>query len=80
MELRKSASKAFLVSASILVASMLIVTVGTLLTGGLEGKDIFAAPLIGFYVAIVGFVLAFPVALVFFLYRSRQNGRVENES
>ena len=79
MELKKSASKAFLVSGGILVASMFIVTIISLFTGELEGKDLFAAPLLGFYIALGAFVLAFPIVFLFFLFRSRGKGGAENE-
>lgn len=79
MHLKASISKAFLVSGSVLVAGMIIVTLGAIIVGGFEGKDLFAAPLLGFCISLGGFILVFPMALVFFLVRSRNSGGAGDE-
>tara|TARA_R110002167_G_scaffold366362_1_gene595160 strand:+ start:73 stop:339 length:267 start_codon:yes stop_codon:yes gene_type:complete len=67
LNLKVVASKAFIAGGSLVLASMVLTTIYTLFTQNLEGVDYFAAPLIGFYVAIPLFIVLFPVLFLVIL-------------
>ena len=69
--IKKAASRAFIICGGFLLLAMVASTIYAVINGGLEGKNIFAAPLIGFYVGIYYFIFVFPAAffgLVIYAY------------
>ncbi|MBL4826138.1 MAG: hypothetical protein JKY66_00225 [Spongiibacteraceae bacterium] len=62
--IKKSASKAFIICGGLILLAMIASTIYAAISSGLEGKDIFAAPLLGFYTGIYYFIFVYPA--VFF--------------
>lgn len=61
LSLKIVASKAYIAGGSLVLASMILTTIYTLITQDLNGLDYFAAPLMGFYIAIPFFIVLYPI-------------------
>ena len=65
--IKKAASKAFIICGGLLLLAMIASSIYAAFNGGLEGKDIFAAPLLGFYTGIYYLVYVYPAAFFGFV-------------
>jgi len=68
MDFKKSLARAFITSSYFFVIGFIVVVVYFIFHGSLSVNQIFSIPLISFYVSLGGFVMFFPISLLYFLY------------
>lgn len=67
-------ARAFITSCSVFVVGVLYVLVQAVAIGGVSGKDWFALPLSGFFIAFPAFLVAFPICVVGFYLQAYLRG------
>ena len=75
--IKKAASKAFIICGGLLLLAMVLSTLWGLFSPELKGKDIFAAPLLGFYVGVYYFIFVYPVVFIGFVIYEYFRNRVK---
>jgi hypothetical protein len=63
-------ARAFITSCGVFIIGILFVLVQAVAAGGVSGKEWFAVPLSGFFVAFPAFLVAFPLCVVGFFLRA----------